>query len=156
MPAKKTDTRKRFLSYVEFIPESSCYHWVGRTFGKNPYGAFWLDGNNCLAHRVAWELRFGKILKGLCVCHTCDNPKCVRTEHMFLGTIAENNADKQRKNRQAKGERMAAAKLTEKEVLEIRETYATGEIGQVDLGSRYGVGHTTISYIVNRKYWKHI
>lgn len=53
------------------------------------------------AHRYAWQSLRGEIPKGLCVCHTCDNPKCVRIEHLWLGSIADNTRDMIKKGRAA-------------------------------------------------------
>ncbi len=145
---------ERFKTKVK-IEEGSCHEWVGTKFSTG-YGAFWLDGQNRGAHRVAWEMKNGKIPDDLFVCHTCDNPGCINTDHMFLGTILDNNKDKLMKQRHARGETQAASKLKEEDVLAIREIYALGGITQTQLGKRFGVGHTTVSYVVNKKAWSHV
>lgn len=82
-------------------PAGECLEW---TAGKdaNGYGRIGLRKHNTmLAHRCAWEIATTEpIPEGLCVCHHCDNPKCVRLEHLFLGTKADNTADMMRKGRQ--------------------------------------------------------
>lgn len=106
------------------------------------------------AHRKAWELLHGPIPDGLLVLHTCDNPPCIRPDHLFLGTHRDNQQDKW-----AKGRGIVinnSIKLTESNVRAIRTRYATGTIRQIDLGKEYGVSQTAISAIVNRRTWTHI
>ena len=84
-----------------------CWVWVGGTFSSG-YGSFWLSGRSSHAHRVAWELTYGKIPDGLFVLHCCDRPLCVRPEHLFIGTHADNVRDRDEKGRQARGDRSGA------------------------------------------------
>lgn len=69
------------------------------------YGRLRIAGRWDLAHRVAYILRSGPIADGLCVLHRCDNPCCVNPKHLFVGTKTDNALDRDRKNRQAKGDR---------------------------------------------------
>ncbi len=108
-----------------------------------------------LAHRFSWELHNGPIPKGFCVLHRCDNPPCVRPDHLFLGTHLENIRDMVKKNRgyDRHGEKNPRAKLTERKVIEIRRRYELGET-QESLGREYGFVQAYISQIVLRKIWK--
>lgn len=80
---------KRFWSKVH-ITEDGCWEWTGCLFKKG-YGCF---GKNSYAHRVAWILIHGsEIPAGKQICHSCDNRKCVRVSHLFLGSAKDNTQD---------------------------------------------------------------
>jgi hypothetical protein len=112
-----------------------------------------------MAHRYSWELHFGPVPAGLQVCHHCDNRGCVRPDHLFLGTPADNTRDMCEKGRQghrsSPGEKNGFAKLTNDQVLEIRRRTANGETGTT-LARELGVSNSAISGIVLRKSWRHI
>ncbi len=84
-------------------------------------------------------------IKGLCVCHKCDNPSCINPLHLFLGTNKDNVDDKVNKGRQP-------CVLTEADVLAIRGSSLNG--GQ--LSRKYNVNDSTIYAILKRESWKHI
>lgn len=90
---------ERFWSKVAMIPFHGCWEWIGKPTRKG-YGQLWVDGKLISAHRFAWELTHGPVADGLCVLHFCDNRSCIRVDHLFLGTIADNNSDMRRKGRQ--------------------------------------------------------
>ena len=115
------------------------------------------------AHRYAWEQYFGEIPEGLFVCHHCDNPFCCNPYHLFIGTGSDNQLDSVRKGRDAKynivpqlGEKHHSAKLTEEQVIELRERYATGGVTQFQLADEYGIAQQNISKAILRKSWKNI
>lgn len=95
-----------------------------------------------------YEMLVGDIPKGKLVCHSCDNPRCVNPDHLFLGTDADNQRDAAVKNRKAH-------KLEIKEIIEIRRLHAEG-FKQVPLARMFNVGQDHISRIVNYKARKHI
>ncbi len=129
-----------------------CWVWTG--YKVHGYGRFFCDGRHHMAHRFAWTLDNGAIPDGVKILHKCDNPPCVR--HLFSGTQAENVADMIAKGRRAVllGAAHGMAKLSEKQVLEIRSRYKPGIGGA--LAAEFGVGKLVVSRIVRRVSWKHL
>lgn len=84
--------------------ETGCRIWTGGTCGPG-YGKIRVEGKQRLAHRMAYEIAFGPIPDGLWVLHRCDTPGCITPDHLFLGTVTDNNADRHAKGRDAKGDR---------------------------------------------------
>lgn len=141
----------RFLARVAPDPNTGCWLWTGGLFG-NGYGhVVGRDGRGS-AHRFAYTHFRGPIPSGLVVCHTCDVRACVNPDHLFLGTQADNVADRNQKGRHARGERIGGAKLTAAQVLEIFQSSDC----QRDLAARYGVEDKAIWRIRSGRRWAHV
>ncbi len=142
---------KRFWSKVAIGEPHECWEW---TAGKdaNSYGRILVRSHNLHAHRVAWRLTFGAIPDGLCVCHHCDNPDCCNPYHLFLGSMADNMADRDAKGRQARGSRNGNSKFTEEDIPAIRTLLKDGAT-QADIARMYGVGTPAISDISTGRRW---
>ena len=134
---------------------SGCWEWVG-TRGAHGYGLVALDGRRFLAHRVSYRLHFGDLPSGAHVCHRCDNPACVNPDHLFLGDMRSNHADKVSKGRQARGDGHGNAVLSTADVVAMRDRFAAHEASQRVLAHEYGVSPSHVSNIVNREAWKHV
>jgi hypothetical protein len=151
---------KRFWEKVNIKTDNECWNW---TSGKiNGYGSIRIQNRNYPAHRVS--LFLASNIQGLVARHSCDNPACCNPRHLVWGTQQDNVDDMFFRGRDRRGEyytnpgngsKNGRAKLTEADVLEIREQYKDGA-KQTHLASKYGVGQDAISAIVNRKTWRHI
>lgn len=145
------------LSNIDFsgaAAGSSCWEWTAHKNSKG-YGRIGQGRAENRAHRLSYRLLVGKIPEGMCVLHKCDNPSCVRPEHLFLGDQAANVRDMVAKGRQLYGERVKNSKLTAEDVLGIRRMYAEG-VGSRELGLLFGVSQANIGDIVRREMWKHV
>jgi hypothetical protein len=86
----------RFWSKVR--KSDQCWEWSGCL--RNGYGCFTIGRSTLLAHRVVWEMVYGRgAAQGSFICHTCDNPPCVRPDHLFLGNNSLNMIDSVQKKR---------------------------------------------------------
>lgn len=139
------DERLRHTGWSERVVRPAlgpCWEWNGGT-SSNGYGKLFDGCGTASAHRVAYTAWVGEIPEGLNVLHRCDNRRCIRPQHLFVGTTAENAADMR-----AKGRQNDPVRLTDADVVAIRAAY-TGRRGeQTVLATAYGVSLSTISLIV--------
>jgi HNH endonuclease len=134
--------------------EDGCWNWTAGK-GTRGYGHVRIRGKTRAAHRLSYELATGPIPCGMFVCHRCDNPSCVNPEHLFLGTDADNMADKTAKGRQTKGASVNTAKLDAQVVQSIRESRAAGA-SYSQLAAKHGVSKQQIANIVLGRSWRHV
>lgn len=138
-------------------PNGDCHQWTASLRNGNGYGQINM-GNGTrgmkLAHRVAWLLGTGAWPTPCCL-HTCDNRSCVRLDHLFEGTVADNNADMRAKGRAsggAAGERNHQSKLTVARVHEVRSLAGQGW-NQKDIAAAYGISQSLVSQVRCRQAW---
>lgn len=150
--------RCRFINKVDMShghgPDEDCWEWKGTKHGKG-YGHFSIqEGERKIvekAHRYAFKLFCNHDPGNLHVCHTCDNPSCVNPDHLFLATNTVNMLDRQRKQRQARGERAGNAKLTDDDVRALRNG-----ADHVSMSVKTGASLSTIRHAALGLNWKHI
>lgn len=120
------------------------------------YIALWARPRNVYAHRVVWEAHHGSIPSGQHVLHRCDQRDCYDIRHLFLGTISDNNADRDQKGRGVvpdnRGVRHGMHKLTDEQVIAIYRDTRPGKL----LAAEYGVYPSCISKIRTGKAWRHL
>ena len=157
--SRKLNSLKSFFKNYD-VSENDCWEWKGN-LNKGGYGKF---GTNGLAHRKSYELHKGKISKGLCVCHRCDNPKCVNPDHLFLGTIADNNRDRHQKGRSAKGykrldptigSKIGTSIINEEIVYQIRKMRIDGKEYQ-EIADHFKLDWDHVRKICKNTIWKHV
>lgn len=129
-----------------------CWIWKAST-NHAGYGRLNYKGVIHKAHRISYIMANGEIPHGMHVLHTCDNRLCVNPSHLFLGTQADNMVDKQRKGRAPHGGNCPQAKLTQDQVLEIREEKI---LSGSEIASKYGITRSYAYAIRGGRTWKHL
>lgn len=151
----------RFWAKVRKAGGDACWQWTGFRV-KGGYGTIGLGGRRAgkeFAHRVSWTLNRGPIPGGLWVLHRCDNPPCVRPDHLFVGTARDNNTDTISKGRRGYTGRPGSlhhrAKIQESTIQKICELRRDG-FSQTQIGSRIGLTQGQIGGILRGSYWRHV
>jgi hypothetical protein len=141
----------RFYKFVAQAAPDECWEWQS-TIKKNGYGSFWFNGKADRAHRVSYILSNGPIPDGLLVRHACDNKRCVNPSHLLLGDVLDNARDAVERDRVAFGSGNGNAKLTERQVVEIRQRVANGET-QAEMARVFNVSSSAIQFIIAGRNW---
>jgi len=148
---------ERFWEKVDRKGIDDCWLWTGSIRGYG-YGGFAANGKDYRAHRYVYEITYGAIPEGICVCHHCDNRLCVNPKHLFLGTQRENIRDAIDKGRwgwwlRTKGHKLKGHKLEKDQVVSIRNERETLRTPIKQLAKKYGVAKATIQEILKREIW---
>lgn len=139
------------LSVRYTISATGCWEW-NAYLDHSGYGVINVDGKIIHAHRASYLTFVGKIPDGMMVLHRCDNPPCIRPDHLFIGTAADNKNDEIQKGRMPLGESRPISKLTADEVRAIRNDSGTNKA----MAEKYGMSTGVICRIRQRKIWKHV
>ncbi len=134
----------------KYIKTDNCWNWKGK-LNSGGYGIFCKK----VASRWSYILYKGNIPNNIQVCHTCDNRKCVNPDHLFLGSIQDNQQDKVNKNRQAKGSKIASSIITEEIVYQIRKMRVDGKEYQ-EIADHFKLEWDHVRKICKNTIWKHV
>lgn len=175
----------RFWDSVHREDRLSCWGWGGY-ISKKGRAVFNLNDKSFFASRVMWTLVHGAIPSRLLVCHSCDNPRCVNPDHLFLGTDLDNAKDRDRKGRGAvgdrhwsvlhpelrpkgsrngsikqpgrlpRGEKHGNAKLTAELVINMRKRFSGGQASMLQMARESGLSFRAVWQAVRGITWKHI
>lgn len=142
---------ERFWSKVSSPDENGCLLWLASK-DRLGYGRFALKRVNVLAHRLSLVWAVGEpIDSSLQAAHSCGVRACVNPEHLRWATASENWSDRYSHGTDFSGEKHPQAKLTNEQVAQIRDMYATGQYTQTALGREFGVVAAHINFIIKGK-----
>ncbi len=133
-----------------------CWMWTGSR-RRSGHGQFAVRrGLTVPASEFSLQLVCGYFApERLITCHRCDNPPCVNPSHLYYGTYQDNANDAWARGRMPVGSQRAAARMTEAQVVELRERYAAGADLRL-LAAEYGVATSTAHLTVLGHKWKHV
>jgi hypothetical protein len=149
-------TEKDIIRFWSKVKKSStdnnnCWIWIG-ALNEKGYGRFKLGRKMIKAHRFIMSVYNSFPTPDIQVLHTCDNPSCVNPSHLFFGTNNDNMQDKKYKGRGTIGEKNPGAKLTERDIISIRQDGRSKQ----ELADAYDISVGAIDNIIKRRRWKHI
>lgn len=144
-----------FLRFADkILIGDDCWEWESAVSSEG-YGVLNIGGDVCYAHRLAYELFRGPIPSGMDVCHSCDNRKCVKPGHLFLGTRRDNLLDAAVKGRTARGRQHGQTNLVDAQVRFIREAHAAGTQLK-HLANLFGITPGAAGKICRGESWKYL
>jgi hypothetical protein len=151
MAKYKRDLKERL--YEKTSPNGECLEWLGCT-GVGGYGRITYKGKSVYTHIAMWKVEKGEIPNGLCVLHTCDNPKCINIAHLTLGSHRSNMEDRDKKGRWKHPGPYGSLSSVEAE--QIRTSYSTGNFTIVQLSQKFKVAYNTVYLVLKNKIHKPI
>lgn len=145
----KRSTIANFEAKFTRLGPDECWRWNAAVWDKKwNYGAITYQRFRWRAHRLSYTLYRGEIPSGMSVLHRCDNTRCVNPNHLFLGTLAENNLDRAVKFR-------SYGKLNREQAVEVKTLVLKGELQEV-IAKRFGISQQTVSDIKRGRQFKHL
>lgn len=138
---------------TRYLLKNGCKEWTGCTNDWG-YGMVGIPLNGKAyarrVHRVAWEQAYGPIPIGLFVLHHCDNPPCYELTHLYVGTPADNMADRKKRGRFIGGVKHPRASFNTRQLTTVRRLLTRGD-SHASIARRFDVDPQTISNIANGK-----
>lgn len=145
--------KERLTQKSALNPETGCLEWMGFR-NKKGYGMITVriedKYRTCLVHRLSYTEYVGQIPEGMFVCHKCDNPRCIKPDHLFIGTNLDNTRDRESKKR-----RHGKAKVTMEQVILARKLRKEGR-EYVEIAKIIGIKPSGVRSVVQGINWKHI
>jgi hypothetical protein len=127
---------------------NGCWEWQGKITNVG-YGEITHERKYVLAHRCSYKTFKCEIPKGMHICHSCDNKKCINPDHLWVGNQKDNAIDMMKKNRGG------CQKIKSDDVPIIRKLLEMG-FSPHDIGEEYGLSHHQIYSIKYKEKWKHL
>ena len=146
----------RFWEKVNKCDPNECWEWQA-ALNSNGYGHFQLGTLSkprvVRANRVAFVIAYGNT--ELNILHSCNNPACCNPLHLYAGTQNDNMKQSVKEGRSSRGEKCNTAKLTEADIMSIRNLYSKGWL-QREIAVKYKISQSQVSHICTHSNWKHI
>lgn len=145
-----SDIKMRIQSNIQ-IDCNGCWLWKGKP--RHGYGRIRFNGKQCQLHRVAYEVHIGPIPKGMCVCHKCDVKLCCNPAHFFIGTLTDNNHDRDSKFRMnpCRGDRNPQSKIKDCDISQLIDLSDCGRFPITWIAKIYGIHPRTLYGMITGK-----
>ena len=150
------EQNRRFLTKIRFPEgEDGCWEWVSSLSKTGGYGEFHFLGKTSKSHRLSYELFVAALGDDDHVLHRCDNPRCVRPGHLFVGTHEDNMRDMAAKRRSRHGEGHHGAKLSAFLVRCMRALKSQG-VHSDRLAGMFRVNASCVDKVCSGRSWRHV
>jgi hypothetical protein len=138
---------------ITWIARNGCWICTSHKPGSTGYPSMRIKGTpNVSILKLKYEEKYGKILKGKCMLHKCDNRRCINPDHVFVGSKGDNCRDRHIKKRDCFGERSPGHKLTKEDVVFARELRLSGYF-YWQIANFFGVHTSTICDALTGRSW---
>ena len=144
-----------FKKEITWKMNGECMECTSHQPNAQEYPRIYRNGKYWKISRYIYTQEHGEIPTGMIIRHTCDNPRCINIDHLIIGTKQDNANDKVERNRQIKGAQVASSKLTDQDIINIRNINLK-HLKQISIARMYDISKSVVSNILNNKTWKHI